>query len=105
MIKPSHNEVRTAFHTYEIDPSLANIPQLVWKIKMKTACDFIDKLGNGKKLLEVGLDYFESEDRFVEWLFNIPFFTGSKAPIDYLSDEKGAQIVIEMILRLEHGVL
>ena len=62
MIKPSHNEVRTAFHTYEIDPSLANIPQLVWKIKMKTACDFIDKLGNGKKLLEVGLDYFENED-------------------------------------------
>jgi len=72
---------------------------------MKAAFGFIAKLKNGKKLLEVGLDYFENEERFVDWLFNVPFFIGGQPPIDYLLDEKGAQIVIEMILRLEHGVL
>lgn len=105
MIKPTQDEVRVAFNAYELDPSLANVAQLIGKVKMKAAGDFIDKLENGKKLLEVGLECFESEDRFVEWLFNMPFFIGSRPPIDYLSDEKGAQIVIDMIIRLEHGIL
>lgn len=52
----------------------------------------------------LGIELFGSKARFKKWLHAPAFALGGAMPIDLLSDAYGKELVIDLLVRLEHGI-
>ncbi len=58
-----------------------------------------------EEAIQLGIEVFGSEDKCIKWLRSENLSFGNKQPLDFLRTEKGTQMVIDELTRIEHGVL
>ena len=68
------------------------------------AMDTVDKLSSLLKIYQKGIEAFEGQEPFVEWLNTKIPNLGGKRPIDLLKTENGRITVLDAIDRVEYGV-
>lgn len=66
--------------------------------------DTIDKLSSLFKLYQRGLEVFEDQEDFEDWLKTKIISLGGKKPISLLKTENGRAAVSDTLGRIEHGV-
>lgn len=103
MTKPT-NEVQLAHDQYQAAPSVENALRLTKAVYKYTADVVLSTLTRRNELQVNAISVLGSEDVFIEYLFSRPRALG-KTPIEFLVDDNGVQIIMDELLRIEHGIL
>jgi putative toxin-antitoxin system antitoxin component (TIGR02293 family) len=72
--------------------------------KHRSVGDAFDEVQMALLALQAGTEVFESEQEFMEWLRYPAFTLGHKIPLSLLSSPAGLQMVIDVLVRIEHGI-
>ena len=78
-------------------------------IQRKGDHDLLD-ISTSEQILQIaevfsrGNDVFESSENFQKWMNSENLSLGGKRPIDLLPSRYGAQMILDVIGRIEHGV-
>ncbi len=66
--------------------------------------DETDKLIHVSKVVARGMEVFESEEKFELWLRSEVRALGNKRPLDLLWSSLGREQILEILIRIEHGI-
>jgi putative toxin-antitoxin system antitoxin component (TIGR02293 family) len=87
-----------------LDQLLALTGKEATQEKHRSVGDAFDEAQMALLVLQAGTEVFESEQEFMEWLRYPAFALGHKIPLGLLSSPAGLQMVIDLLVRIEHGV-
>lgn len=63
-----------------------------------------EKLVEIAEVVDAGLEVFGDNDKLYLWLSTPNFALGNQKPMDLISDSYGKQMVLEELVRIEHGI-
>ena len=104
MTKPT-NEVQWEHDQYQAASSVENALALIKAVRKRTAEVVLSALTRKDEFQIYALSVFGKEDVFIEYLFSRPRALGYEMPLEILVDDTGVQIIMDELLRIEHGIL
>jgi len=63
-----------------------------------------EKIIDMAEVTEAGLDFFEDMDDFKRWLKTPSLAFSKQAPMDLITNSYGRSLVLEQLIRMEHGI-
>ena len=98
------SQVESIVSRYMKEPTVKNTLELIQIVQENTAYKILLFVKRNNELIKLGKKVFGDDKTFLKYLFSQPRALGNKMPIEFLVDDKGAQIIIDELWRIEYGI-